>query len=174
MSLWGKHFLSHWAPDKASQLEGHTQCTATAFRIASVPVVQGPTWRPSCTSATYVQRGLSPAYAVLWLVVQILRVLRVQDSWVCWSFRRVSIPFRAYNPSSYSSIRVPKLHPLFGCGHLSVRVRCWVEPLRGQIAPICKHNIVLLTVSGIGAFPWDGSQVVSVNGWPFPQSLLHP
>jgi hypothetical protein len=31
------------------------------------------------------------------------------------------IPFGACNPSSYSSIRVPKLHPLFDCGclHLS-------------------------------------------------------
>jgi len=28
-------------------------------------------------------------------------------------------------------------------------------------------------VSGLGAFPWDGSQVGPVTGPPFPQSLLH-
>jgi len=31
-----------------------------------------------------------------------------------------------------------------------------------------------LIVSGIGAYPWDGSQVGPVIGWLFPQSLLYP
>ena len=46
---------------------------------------------------------------------------RVKVSWLCWSFCRVHIPFGAHNPSFYSSIRIPKLHPLYGygCLHLS-------------------------------------------------------
>jgi uncharacterized membrane protein (DUF106 family) len=49
-----------------------------------------------------------------------------------------------------------------------------VEPLRGQVAPVCKHDRVSLIVLVIGACPWDGSQVGLVIGWPFPQSLLPP
>ena len=31
-----------------------------------------------------------------------------------------------------------------------------MEPLRGQFAPVCKHNRVSLIVLGIGACPWMG------------------
>jgi hypothetical protein len=51
---------------------------------------------------------------------------------------------------------------------------CWVEPLRGQLAPVCKHNSVILILSETCVCPWDGSQVGTVIGWPFSQSLLHP
>jgi hypothetical protein len=47
------------------------------------------------------------------------------------------------------------------CVSASVWVSQWVEPLREQHAPVCKHNILSLIVSGIGACPWDGSQI----GW---------
>ena len=57
---------------------------------------------------------------------------------------------------------------------VSVWVSCWVEPLWGQHAPVCKHNRVSLVVLGIGACPWDGSLVGLVITWPFPQSLFHP
>ena len=50
----------------------------------------------------------------------------------------------------------------------SVRVNCWVGPLRAQAfqASIWKHNRVSFTVSGIGVCPWDRSQASSVIGWP--------
>ena len=56
-------------------------------------------------------------------MVQTLRA----PSWLCWSSCGVSIPFRAFNPSSYFSIRVPKLRPLFVCGclHLSESGARW-------------------------------------------------
>jgi hypothetical protein len=39
----------------------------------------------------------------------------------------IPIPLGACNPSSYSSIKVPKLHSLFGCGcvHLSESAAGW-------------------------------------------------
>jgi hypothetical protein len=43
---------------------------------------------------------------------------------------------------------------------------------RTDMLDSCLH--VLLIVSGIGAFPWDGSQFRPVIGWPFSQSLLYP
>ena len=43
----------------------------------------GPTWRPSCTSATYVWRGLGSTMNVLLLGVQSLRSPRVQVRWLC-------------------------------------------------------------------------------------------
>jgi hypothetical protein len=49
-----------------------------------------------------------------------------------------------------------------------------VGPVRRQsyLAPICMHTIAKVIVSGLGASPWDGSQVGLVTGPPFPQSLL--
>ena len=43
-----------------------------------------------------------------------------------------SDPLRGCNPSSYSSVRVPKLHPLFGCGCLHLSDPQLLEPLRGH------------------------------------------
>jgi hypothetical protein len=43
---------------------------------------------------------------------------RIQVSWLFWSSCGTPIPFRALNPSPNSYIRVPKLHPMFGCGSL--------------------------------------------------------
>ena len=48
-----------------------------------------------------------------------------------------------------------------------------MEPLRGLYVPVCKHNRVSLIVSGIGARPWDRSQVGLIIEWPLPQSLFH-
>lgn len=48
-----------------------------------------PTWRPSCTSTTYVQGGLGSAVYTLWLVVQTLRSPRVQVTWQHMLFRLV-------------------------------------------------------------------------------------
>lgn len=75
-----------WRPDKAAQLVEHISCIdykINNFWDRTHSSCSGPTWRRSCTSATYVQGGLSPALYVLWLVVQSLKVPRV--SWLCWS-----------------------------------------------------------------------------------------
>jgi hypothetical protein len=66
------------------------------------------TWRPSCSSATYMQGGLDPACICSWLVLLSLRAPRVQVGWLCWSSCGVSIPLGAHNPSSCSCIRVSK------------------------------------------------------------------
>lgn len=57
---------------------------------------------------------------------------------------------------------------MFGCG--SVSVSCWVEPLRAHLceAPVWMHNIV----SGVGACPWDGSQIGPVI--PIVYSIFVP
>ena len=47
------------------------------------------------------------------------------------------------------------------CVCASVWVGFRVEPLRGQFAPVCKHNRVSLIVSRIGACLWDGSHVLA-------------
>ena len=61
-------------------------------------------------------RGLGP---VLWLVVHNLRATVVQFSLLsCWSSCRVAIHFRTCSSSSYSSIRIPNLPPLFVCDYL--------------------------------------------------------
>jgi hypothetical protein len=64
---------------------------------------------------------------------------------------------------------------------VSVCVSCWVEPLRGQYAPVCKHNRVSLIVLGIGLYPLQGYILpvgvdLIVNHWhslpsPFPGSF---
>jgi hypothetical protein len=79
---------------------------------------------------------------VLWLEVQTLRILRIEFSCLCWSSCGVSIYFETCNPSPNSSIRAPKLHPLFGCWCLFLS-----KPFRGQHAPVCKHNRVSLIMS---------------------------
>lgn len=71
------------------------------------------------------------------------------------------------NPSSYTSIRIPKLHPYLAVG-VCICLESAAGSLRGQHAPVCKHNRVSFIVSGISACPWDGSQVGKVIGWPFP------
>jgi hypothetical protein len=49
---------------------------------------------------------------------------------------------------------------MFGCGNLHL-LQSAAE----------KQNRVSLTVSGIGAWQWDWSQVGLVIGWPFLRSL---
>ena len=46
------------------------------------------------------------------------RLSEPQGSMLVDSSCGIAISFRAHNPSSHSSIRVPKLHPLFVCGSL--------------------------------------------------------
>lgn len=81
------------------------------------------------------------------LVVQSLRAPRVQVSWLCWSrWQGYSL---ACNPSFYSSVRVPKLHPLF-CRwslHLSKSAAGWLglhlgpqyleQGLSQKLLPLC-------------------------------------
>jgi hypothetical protein len=83
----------------------------------------------------------------LWLVVQTLRFpqgSRLADS--------VGLPVgflspSAHNPSFHHSIRVLKLHPLFGCGclYLSESAAGW-SILRGQHTPVCKHVLTYIAI----------------------------
>jgi hypothetical protein len=86
---------------------------------------------------------------------------------VCKNFEGVPIHVGTYNPSSYSSARVPKLHPLFGCGCLYVSesaVRWSVS--EDSMLPSASITVSLI-VLGTGACPWRGSQVGPIIGWPF-------
>jgi hypothetical protein len=49
------------------------------------------------------------------------------------------------------------------------------EPLKKQLyqAPVSKHFLASVIVSGFGVCIWDGSPGGAVSGWPFLQSLLH-
>jgi hypothetical protein len=65
------------------------------------------------------------------------------------------------DPSSYSFIRVPKLHPLFGCGgqHLSESAAGCSLSEDSYARLLNASMAVSLIVSAIGACPWDGSQL---------------
>ena len=98
-----------------AQLEDHIPHTGNSLWGSPSCSCSGPTWRPSCASASYVRRGLGPAH-VLWLMVQCLRAPRFQVSRFCWSSCGILISFWTHKPFFYSAIRVPKIHPLFVCG----------------------------------------------------------
>jgi hypothetical protein len=91
-------------------------------------------WRQP--SATYVLERLDQPSILFGWWLSLCELSVVQVSWHCWSSCGVATPFRAFNPSSNSSIRVPfhclnELHFLylfFGCGTSVVRHS---ENLRG-------------------------------------------
>ena len=70
--------------------------------------------------------------------------------------------------------KLPKPHLMFDSSFLILSITCWVESFRIQLCKTAfyKHNRVSLIVSGVGACPWDRSQVGPVVGWPFPQPLF--
>ena len=43
----------------------------------------------------------------------------------------------------------------------------------GVLGSCCKQNIASIIVSGIGAHPWNGSQVGTVKVWPVLESLFY-
>jgi hypothetical protein len=69
---------------------------------------------------------------------------------------------------------VPSFCPLVGCKYFHLTQKL-VGPLGGLpcLAPVYKHMIASVIVSGLGASLWPGSQFESVTWPPFPQSLLH-
>jgi hypothetical protein len=92
---------------------------------------------------------------VLWLVVQFLRAPRVQVSWLCWSSCGAPNLFGAHNPSS---IRVPKLHQLFGCRCLYLSESAaagWSLSGDNMLLPASINEYH--SVSGIDAFLWVSS-----------------
>jgi hypothetical protein len=93
-----------------AQLEDHISCIGNSFWDNPRSSCLGPTWRASCTSATHIQRGLDPARALLWLVVQSPKAPKVQVSWLWWPYCGVPITFLLFFH------HILKLHPLFGCG----------------------------------------------------------
>jgi hypothetical protein len=66
------------------------------------------------------------------------------------------MPFGTYNPSPNSSIRIPILHPLFGCGslHLSDSAAGWSVP---------EDNILLST--SITEYHYSVSEWCLSMGW---------
>jgi hypothetical protein len=89
----------------------------------------------------------------LWLVVQTLRDPKVQVSWLCSSSCGVLFFFGACNPSSYSSLRLPKLHPMFGC-------RCLYLSESAEVWSLSEDNMLLF--ASIKEF------INSVRNWCLP------
>ena len=87
----------------------------------------------------------------------------------------ISSPSGSLYPSSDFSTRLPKFCLMFGCGYLSVAIRCWMKPLTRQLckASVLKYNQVSLRVSEFGSLPWGRSQVWLIIGCLFLQSLLY-
>jgi len=160
-------------PDKAAQLEEHIPLRSKSFWDSPCSSFLGLTWRPSCTSAKYVQGSLGPAY--IWSLVggSVSEYPKVQVGWLCWfpgkflssSGPVILLQFFNMSPQAPSTVWV--------WVSVSVWISCWVLSRRGQHAPVCKHNRVSSIVLEIGACPWDWSQVGLVIGWPFSQCLLH-
>ena len=92
--------------DKAAQLEEPILWTGNSLWDSPCFRCSGPTWRPSCISATYVQGSLGPNLVCSLVCVSHTENPRVQVSWLCWSSYGVPIPF----VSTYSSISIPELH----------------------------------------------------------------
>jgi hypothetical protein len=79
----------------------------------------------------------------------------------------------AHNPSSCSSMSPQAPPTVWQWVCVSVWVSCWVEPLRGQQAPICRHNksiskwcsyiLVARWSSKAGHFPLECICVVKKN-----------
>ena len=69
----------------------------------------------------------------------------------------------------------PSSYLMFGCEFLYLfpLVAGWSHSEDSHVRLLYASITVSLIVSGIGACPWDGSQVGLVIGWPFSQSLLH-
>ena len=63
-------------------------------------------------------RPLSSSYMLFDWCLSLWEPQEVQASWFCWSSCGVPIPFRTFNPSPNSSVRISELHPIFGCGYL--------------------------------------------------------
>ena len=108
--------------------------------------------------------SFQPGY-VLFLVAKSLRTPRGSGQLILLVFPGVPFSFRAFNPSPNSSINVPELCPVFGCGHLHVFQLTVVQSFSADNNPrlSCKHNRVLLILSGIGAYPWDGQLLLGLS-----------
>ena len=116
-SLWGwfLHFLMR--PDKAAQLEEQIPHTGNSFWDSLCPNFSRPIWRSSCTSSTYGKpKSRLCMFSSWWFRLQESQKSRLVDS-VRLPVEFLSpYPPRNSNPSSYSSIRVPKLHPCLAVG----------------------------------------------------------
>lgn len=116
-----RHFLTHWG--QIRQLSRRTNpCAGNSFLDRPIPVIPD-LHRDQAAYLLHICWEVSfQTVYVLWLGVQSLRALRVHVIWYCWSSWEVPIPFRTLSPSPNSSIRVPNLHPLFGCGALHFQI----------------------------------------------------
>ena len=93
----------------------------------------------------------------------------------CWSSCRVPIASWFLNPYPNSSIRLPELGLMLGCGslHLFQSVAEWSISEDSYAMLLSASITVLLIVSRIDSCPWDGSHIGPVIVWPLLQCLLH-
>ena len=106
--------LHLWENGPLSLGSSHTDASIIC-RIRQIFSHWGKTRQPSDTNVP--EAWVQPLYS-LWLMAQ---SLRSQGSRLVYTVDLpvgVPIPFRSFNPSSNSSIRVSELHPRFGCGNL--------------------------------------------------------
>ena len=96
-----------------------------------------------------------------------------------WGISLVATIVLSRGLQSPSAPSVP--HPILPRGEGSVQwlavnnYICLRQALRGQPCQgsVCKHNLASAIVSGFGVCTWAVSQVGTVSGWLFLQSLLH-
>jgi hypothetical protein len=123
-SLPGWAHLPLLRPDKAALIRNrlHNQATALEITSATVLGVRGlqVDWAAHLLGMCQGPCSSLGAWVCFGLMAQSLRTARGPGSSLCWSFCGVPIPFRAFNPSPNSSIRVSDSYPKFGCRYLSL------------------------------------------------------
>ena len=84
-------------------------------QLSGYPPLQLFSSRPSCIPAYICTGRPSPSPVCSLVGVSDSEISNGSGYLTLLIFLRTSYPLQSYNPSIYSSIRVPKLHPLFGC-----------------------------------------------------------
>jgi hypothetical protein len=126
-------------------------------------------------SAVYVSEASDQLVYATWLVAQCLGNMGFQVSRDSWSFYGVALFLDLFQPFPDSTTGVPDFSPMvqYKYLHWSHLAAFWASQRTAWHAPVCKHTIASVIVSGLGAYRWDRSQVGTVTGPPFPQSHLH-
>jgi hypothetical protein len=116
-----------------------------------MPILRGPTWKPSCTSAISVWWARSSPYMFFGWWFSLCESPWVQVSWLCRSSCGVLDPSSLLTSTFKASTRLSELYLMFGCGSLhlfpstagwslpgdtyarfpssSIVVRWWLRPL---------------------------------------------
>jgi hypothetical protein len=141
---------------------------ATCSWIVPVPVVWDP-YEGQAVCICYIwpwRTRFSPCMFFIWWF-RLWEPQGVQVSWLCWSSCGVPVHFGTHNPSPYFSLRIPKLHPLFGCEclYLSESAAGWsLSENNILLSASIRVSLILLSIS---ACPLDGSQFGHIIAWSF-------